>query len=178
MARPESHREGADQARRSNRDFALPCLFDRVRSSGDLSVQAYRQAVLKDLEVLLNTPTMFDERDERKWPAVADSVLNFGSPDLVGTTLSSVSLVEIERKLLRAIRRFEPRIVSDTLKLNASIDGESAGNALVIEIIGDLWVGPLPEPLFLRTTFDLETGRCELGEIARGSTDVQADSAA
>ncbi len=176
MARPESRGERVSQSRRSNRDFALPCLFDRVRSSGDLSVQAYRQAVLQDLEALLNTPAMFDEAEERSWPAVSDSVLNFGSPDLVGSTLSSVSLVEIERRLLRAIRRFEPRIVSDTLKLRASTEDESAGNALVIEISGDLWVGPVPEPLFLRTTFDLETGRCELGEIGRTSSSEQTGS--
>lgn len=174
MAPPDAEDRGRDKGRRSHRDVALPCLLDRVQSRGDVSIRAYRQAVLQDLEVLLNTPAMFQEADEHKWPRVVNSVLNLGTPDLVGTTLSSISLIEIERRMLQAIRRFEPRIVSGSLSLRASRDETSAGNALIVEISGELWVGPVSEPLFVRTMFDLETGRCVIGKSQQSTERADA----
>ncbi len=40
------------------------------------------------------------------------------------------------------------------------------GNALTLEIRGELWAQPAPEPMFFRTEIDLETGQYTVEESA------------
>lgn len=158
------------------RERLQPCLLDRLtddepgkqaesRDQRVFSLRQVREAVLRDLSWLLNTPArgadMLGEGSEH----VATSVLNYGVPDLCGVTSSGLSLPELERALTRAIRAFEPRIVASTLRVKAIVDESQMGqNALVFEITGDLWADPIPDPLYLRTSVDLETGQSALSE--------------
>jgi type VI secretion system protein ImpF len=66
-----------------------------------------------------------------------------------------------------AVRRFEPRILPRTLKVAATADRNSmTPTTISFEIRGDLWAQPTPEPLFVRTDVDLETGYCSLRDGA------------
>ncbi len=150
-----------------------PCLLDRLtdddpsarqesRSQRVVSIQRYRRAVLRDLEWLLNVNSpMAAERDLELFEDVAHSVLNYGTPDLCGVTASSVTREVLEREILQAIRDFEPRIMRNTIEVIAS--SESADhNLIAFEVKGDLWAQPVPEPLYLKTELDLETGQCQI----------------
>ena len=63
-----------------------------------------------------------------------------------------------------AITVFEPRINRRTLRIGVSIDR----NVLAIELTGELWVNPLPEKLFIKTEFDLESGQSSVKESGNG----------
>ena len=90
-------------------------------------------------------------------------------PDLCGLTAGGLDLVALERTISRAIRAFEPRIRPGTLRVIASVDESSmSGKALVFEVRGDLWSQPVPEPLYLKTEVDLETGAHTLVDAVRG----------
>jgi type VI secretion system protein ImpF len=156
-----------------------PCLLDRLtddepqkaqesRERRVFSTRQMRQAVLRDLSWLLNTPQKIGPEDEGEAPHVFSSVLNYGVPDLCGMTTGGLDILGLERAVTRAVRAFEPRIMPGTLRVVARLnDSEMTGNALVFEVRGDLWAQPIPEPMFLKTEVDLETGQFSLEEMSK-----------
>lgn len=124
-----------------------------------------REAVLRDLEWLLNTTHYVAGRSLEGFPEASKSVINFGVPDLAGRTRSSVNAEAIEKQLRDAILAFEPRLIKSTLRVRMSQGRDaSAGNAISFEIEAQLWCQPLPMRLTLRTDVDLETGTVVVNE--------------
>jgi type VI secretion system protein ImpF len=132
-----------------------------------LSLSKLRKSVLRDLEWLLNTSKLDTVQSMDGYPFADHSVINYGIPDLVGTTLSSTEVVsDIRQQIRQAILDFEPRILPESLKVTAS-DKQMNQNAMTFYIEGDLWAQPLPLGLYLRTELDLETGTMEIiGRVA------------
>jgi type VI secretion system protein ImpF len=123
--------------------------------------------VLRDLAWLLNTGPLSQYESLDAFPEVQRSVLNYGSPDLAGATVSGTKLELVEKAVREAILRFEPRILANTVDVRAVKDpDEMNDNALVFVIEGQLWAQPIPLSLFLRTEIDLETGQVEVTEYA------------
>jgi type VI secretion system protein ImpF len=150
-----------------------PCLLDRLtdeapavnqesRERRVVNLRQLRHAVLRDLVWLLNSSAHLDPDDAAEFPEIAKSVLNYGIRDLCGMTASHVDPADVERMLQEAIKRFEPRVLPRTLKVVAVAAPGSSPCAVSFEIRGDLWAQPTPEPLFLRTDVDLDTGHCAL----------------
>jgi len=151
-----------------------PCLVERLtdddphsteegRASRVVSLQRYKEAVLRDLSWLLNTKKPRAEDGLEALPEVAESVLNYGITDLCGVTTSAIRVAELERALEHALKVFEPRIIRHSLKVRAVEAGDgSAPGSLSFEISGQLWAQPIPEHLFIRTRMDLETGQVEV----------------
>ncbi len=147
-----------------------PSLLDRLtdddprsrkesRSQRVLGIQQIRESVLRDLAWLLNSGNLESVEDLEDYPGVTSSVLNYGVPELTGYTLSNANVTEIELAVRQAILDFEPRIIANTLKVNAVVTkDEMSRNAFVFEIEGDLWAQPIPLRMFMKTEVDLETG--------------------
>jgi type VI secretion system protein ImpF len=95
--------------------------------------------------------------------------VNYGIVDLSGTTASGVSVVQLEAMVTRAIQRFEPRILPGSVKVRAVKNTDVMNrNTLMFEITGDLWAQPVPDPMYLKTEVDLETGQCRVQERIGG----------
>lgn len=152
-----------------------PSLLDRLidhdpavnvesRDKRVLSFPQLRAAVLRDLIWLLNTASQ-EPDDIDGFREVEKSVLNYGVVSLTGRTLSSLRVLDVEQALTKAIERFEPRILPRSLRVHV-VTEEKHGrpNTLVMEIEGEIWAQPLPEPLYIRTAVDLETGHFTLEE--------------
>lgn len=148
-----------------------PSLLDRLaddeptktvesREQRVLSLTRLRQSVNRDLKWLLNTGCLETIQDLDDFPHVRQSVLNYGIPDLTGTTVSNADPSTLERYLRQAILAFEPRILKRSLKIRARAGGEH--NRIIFEIEGQLWAQPLPEHLYLRTILDLELGKVDI----------------
>jgi type VI secretion system protein ImpF len=101
-------------------------------------------------------------------PHLANSVLNYGVPDLSGISVSSLNLDKLERAIRQAIWDFEPRLIRGTVTVSA-MSGNVDHNKLTFEITGDLWAQPYPERLYLKTELDLERGVVMLAEVGAGS---------
>jgi len=157
-----------------------PCLLDRLlddepeskeesREQRVVSLRRYRQGVLRDLHWLLNTSSRAPGNDLDEFPEVSRSVLNYGIPDLCGVTSSHVKPSEIEQRLVHALQCFEPRISRETLTVRVVRDPDSMDrNAVSFEIEGELWAQPVPDQLYVKTKFDLETGQCEVEDRPHG----------
>jgi type VI secretion system protein ImpF len=158
-------------------DKLQPSLLDRLRDDAPrdkqesrdrrvMSMRQLREAVLRDLSWLLNAGCHPLDDEIYDFPLVAKSTVNFGMPDLTGRTASTITADRLEHMVLESVATFEPRIMRRTLGVKAvSIRAgrkDVAGNTVGFEITGELCPLPMPEPLFLRTQLDLETGRCEV----------------
>lgn len=152
-----------------------PSLLDRLtdqdastkrepRDRHVLSTQQLRQAVLRDLTWLLNTDSLNTDELE-SYPLVRESVLNFGFRDLTGTTASGLDAGEVKKRLIQAIKYFEPRIRASTLRVNVLVAEDSySRNSVAFEIRGQLWAEPVPIELLLKTEIDLEQGEVTVKE--------------
>ncbi len=163
----------------TTRERRQPCLLDRLtddepqskvesRDKRVLSAPQMRAAVLRDLEWLFNTSTRVDQSEWADTPLVASSVLNYGVPDMCGMTASGVLPGVVEKMVLEAIKRFEPRILTRGLSVRAVATGSMGPNAVGFEIVGELWGQPLPEALYVKTELDLETGRSVVRDNRNG----------
>lgn len=122
-----------------------------------------RQAVLRDLGWLFNAVQPLGPLAD-SYPALADSVLNFGLPALSGQLASKVEVSVLERAIRLAITRYEPRILPETLEVRA-LEATSVldtHNVIEFEIRGHLWSQPVPLEILLRTQLDLEAGQVEV----------------
>lgn len=154
------------------RDRLQPALLDRlIRDDGEaarvISKSELRQAVLRDLSWLFNATQSHADWNETR-PTLAGTVLNFGMPPLAGHQLSKLDIARLERTIAETIKRFEPRILSDTLSVRALESGSvlDTHNMIEFEIRGQMWAQPVPLELLLRTQMDLEAGQVEVREAA------------
>lgn len=152
------------------RDRLQPALLDRLvdddpgqQKDADgqrlMSKAQMRAAVLRDLGWLFNA-TQMKERLVEAFPALADSVLNYGLPALSGQQASKIDIGLLERTIRQAILRFEPRILPDSLEVRA-IETDNVldtHNTIEFQIRGHLWAQPVPMEILLRTQVDLEAG--------------------
>ncbi len=138
---------------------------ERTESNDErvLSPAALRKAIIRDLEWLLNTGNYESSRDLSDYEHVRRSVINFGVPEISGSLLSNIDVQRLERAITQAIWDFEPRILRQTLRVQASRnDEEMSRNAIVFQIEAQAWGQPQPLHFVLRTEMDLESGQVSI----------------
>jgi type VI secretion system protein ImpF len=155
-----------------------PSLLDRLtdnepdtkvesRAQRVLSLNRLKRSVLRDLAWLLNSGNLATTEDLEAYPQVQNSVLNYGVSDLAGQMVSAMDVKALEREIRQAILDFEPRILSQTLKVKVSLSKEKMSHRTMSFLIeGQLWAQPLPVDLYLSTDLDLETGTATLTETS------------
>ena len=165
-----------------SRDRLQPALLDRLtdthtgaRATGEQGVvmtrSQLRDAVLRDLRWLFNATQPHPAWNEDQ-PELAGTVLNYGLPPISGQRVSTLDLAQIERSIAASLRRFEPRILPDTLVVRA-IEPDSlldTHNLIEFEIRGHMWAQPVPLEILLRTRLDLEAGQVEVRDGAASTT--------
>ena len=162
------------------RERLQPSLLDRLsddepgsavesRERRVLSLRTLREGVLRDLAWLLNSTNLLSVRDLAKLPHVANSVINYGVPDLSGTPQASLNVQQLERGIRQAIWDFEPRLIRATVSVRALARGQADYNKMIFEIEADLWAQPYPERLYLKTELDLDRASVVLTETGARS---------
>jgi type VI secretion system protein ImpF len=151
-----------------------PCLLDRLtdddpknsqesRDRRVVSLQRYRQGVLRDLQWLFNASAHLRQEGQstfslEDYPEALHSVINFGTRHLFGVL--TPDLRQLERQLTKALYTFEPRILRNSLKVRSRMEG----NVIALEVEGEIWAMPLPEHLHIKTMLDIQSGHCTLGD--------------
>jgi type VI secretion system protein ImpF len=158
-----------------------PSLLDRLtddhpekkqesREQRVLSLQQLRQSVLRDLSWLFNTVNLSAIQDITEYPNVANTVINYGMPDLAGHTASSVQIHALEQLLRQAILDFEPRLIRNSVRVKLKVsESRMNHNAMTFDIYGELWADPAPLHMYMKTEIDLEIGDVNITEhMGRG----------
>jgi type VI secretion system protein ImpF len=162
------------------RERLQPSLLDRLtddepdqevesRDRRVLSVRSLREGVLRDLAWLLNTTNLLSVSDVPRLPHVANSVLNYGMPDMSGASLASMNAADLERAIRQAIWDFEPRLIRSSVSVKVLPQQDSISK-IMFEIQADMWAQPYPERLFLKTELDLDLAQISLTEFAGART--------
>ena len=122
---------------------------------------------MRDIAWLFNTPGPVDRDGIMEFPEAANSVINYGVPDLTGTTGSSVKASDLERGFLRALQTFEPRLSRRglTVEIREETDGP---NSISLRISGEVIANQLTERMYIKTEIDLETGQIDVKEAVDG----------
>lgn len=156
------------------RERLQPSLLDRLtddepdqaaesRERRVMSVRTLREGVLRDLAWLLNTTNLFSVSPRHGLPHLANSVINYGMPDLSGASLSGMNTAELERAIRQAIWDFEPRLMRASVQVRVA-PGDPGSNKLMFEIEADMWAQPYPERLYLKTELDIDLASIRLTE--------------
>jgi type VI secretion system protein ImpF len=161
-------------------DRLQPALLDRLTDDNPesqiegtdsrvINRNRLRELVRRDLAWLLNCTALGASIDWTHAPHARASVLNFGLPALSGETASTVDPMVLQAAVRQAIIDFEPRILPDSLAVEAvlSDDQMDRHNQIGFRISGQLWAQPVPLELLLRTDLDLETGHVVVRELDR-----------
>ncbi|WP_374243830.1 type VI secretion system baseplate subunit TssE [Zoogloea sp.] len=151
-------------------DRLQPTLFDRFTLEGRVLTKIeLHAAVRRDLTSLMNAVRLGASEDLSAYPEVERSVLNYGMPAFAGEIASTLDMHGLEASIRNAILRFEPRILAESLLVEAIDNGNVLGshNVVCVKISAQIWAQPVPLELLLRTEVDLETGQVALAEVLR-----------
>lgn len=121
-----------------------------------------REIIQRDLSWLLNTQNAGQEIDNDRYPAVANSVLNYGLTEVSGEYSTTEKAEKIRRSIEQAITSFEPRIIEGTVDVQLVGDIEASGMTVGLDIRADMWAQPLPLELYLRSKVDVTTGEVQM----------------
>jgi type VI secretion system protein ImpF len=147
-----------------------PSILDRLidpESSGTAIMTGYGveqmyQAVLRDLEDLLNTRRT-THREFVKDPELSNSILTYGLLDYVSAeSVSPTQRVEIGHAIRAVVERFEPRL-RDVRVLLLSNDEVSVKQTLRFRISARLNVDPSPDVTF-ETILEMASGHYKVKE--------------
>lgn len=132
-----------------------PSILDRLidpESAGTSIMMGYTvekmyQAVLRDLEDLLNTlHTAHDVPQD--FPEVRDSIVSYGLPDMASMeAISPDQRSSIGKGIKRAVERFEPRLKNVKVTLLKD-DEDAVSRSIRFRIDARLTVDPAPDVAF------------------------------
>ncbi|WP_047391530.1 type VI secretion system baseplate subunit TssE [Chitinibacter sp. ZOR0017] len=118
-------------------------------------ISQFRRALARDLEYLLNTRLMEQDEVFAASPLAADSMLQFGIPDLSGVSLLNPQDREhLRDRLRKAIERHEPRLSRVRISLDAPRELE---RHLRFRVDAILKVHPTRPPVSFDATLQLSS---------------------
>ncbi|UYU31317.1 type VI secretion system baseplate subunit TssE [Siccibacter colletis] len=148
----------------------LPTLLDRLLDDEPKKQQeawdafhfnsrTMRAIVQRDLLAMLNNTNIEDQLDEHRHHAVAESVMNYGVAAMTGGWSHAQSWTRIEATIRRAILRFEPRIIAQSLLVRPVLDKDNPSRygVILFEIRGLIHWEPRPIDLCFQAAWDTET---------------------
>jgi len=157
----DSHRIGDAKKPLDLRDEAGNRVIAGRRGMGRHPVD---EAVLRDevsvnLAVLLNTVHLAASEDLSAFPEAAESIINFGMPDLASFTLDDTRVNEIAAEIRAAMIAYEPRI--DPASIKAARDHSADGAALELRFVvyAELFADPLNIPVEYVAEVDTELAK-------------------
>jgi len=162
----------------SLQDRFLPALLDHLtddhpqeQAEGDasraVSLRRLREAIVRDLSWLLNTSQLGTSVDLTLYPQVANSVLNYGMRSRTAHEICGIDPVALHHEMLLSLRRFEPRLVPESLELTVVEDPQSG--MFQIRLEAEVWAYPQPLHMLMRTEVGGAAGAIRVVEIGSES---------
>lgn len=161
----------ADRAERTARPTVVDRLIDfEPRTAADPalstneSVRRYKDAVLRDLEWLLNTRRSIIPVPE-ECAELRESVFLYGLPDVSSMSGDSdVTRRDLLHEIEECIRIFEPRLTG--VRVSPVEESEGARRQVRFVIEGLLRMEPNPERVLFDTVLELSSGKIQVaGEV-------------
>ncbi len=150
----------------SDADRLRPSLLDRLIGDepgtprgvyGYIGLRELRESVARDLEWLLNSKRWLPY-DLEEFPEANDSALTYGVPDFSTYSWRNPGDADqIARLIEDTVRRFEPRLAPNSIKVELLPSGAVDDFKLSFRIDAVLHVEPVHEAVSYDTEMDLES---------------------
>jgi type VI secretion system protein ImpF len=124
-----------------------------------------RREVSQDLGALMNTVNLGSSIDLQEFPKVGHSILNYGIPDLAHRSIDEFTVDDIGREIAAALRDFEPRIVSDTIRVERDHTVRSEALKIRFVVRADLSCTPLDVPVEFVADIQVDTGKISINRL-------------
>jgi type VI secretion system protein ImpF len=137
----------------------------RVASRTPISENELRKLVNSDLDALFNTTNLGAVEDLSSAPAVRNSIVNFGFPDLTRRSIDEAGVNEIAREIETALRAFEPRLVKGSVK--ARRDDAATADTLRVRflVLGELRALPVNVPIEFLAEVETDSGKVRIDRV-------------
>ncbi len=154
-------------AGRGTHDILRHSVLDRLvsrDSGGDLRIGFHEllQAVRRDIEWLLNTKSV-QPYDLEDLPETRESLANYGLPDFSHYSGSSpADCQRIGGLIVQTLRRFEPRLEPNSIRVEHVPASERVGTQSRFRIRALLHVDPVREPVVFDTEIEMDSGTVQV----------------
>jgi len=123
------------------------------------AINRYKDSVKRDLEWLLNTRQVVDDRLP-DYPEVSRSVYAYGLPDITSINMGAIhDQNELLRRMERCIEFFDKRLTKTEIMLEPLI---GVNRVLRFSISGIVLMDPAPEEIVIDTILDPASGEYEV----------------
>lgn len=129
-----------------------------------LSDAVLKSLLAEDLAALLNTIDLESAAPElvEGLPYVQNSILNYGLSDLSDRTIDETLRIDaIRHELEAALKRFEPRLLPRTMRIERDADNEEELSIRFL-IRSDMRADPVPSSIEFITEVELESGEIRI----------------
>lgn len=129
-----------------------------------LSDAALKTLLAEDLASLLNTIDLESAAPELidGLPHVQNSILNYGLSDLADRTIDETRRIDaIRQELETALKRFEPRLLPRTMRIERDKSGEGELSIRFV-IHSDMRADPVPSSIEFVTEVELDSGEIRI----------------
>jgi type VI secretion system protein ImpF len=133
-----------------------------------LSDSALKGLLAEDVAALLNTVDLESGAPElvEGLPHVQDSILNYGLRDLSDKTIDETQRIAgIRHELETALKRYEPRLLPRTMRIERDAGSAGSEGALTIRFVvrADMRADPVPTSIEFVTEVELDSGEIRIG---------------
>ncbi|MEM9432115.1 MAG: type VI secretion system baseplate subunit TssE [Pseudomonadota bacterium] len=150
-----------------------PSLLDRLtdhapdkagegRDERVIDVRRLRDIIRRDLAWLLNTNNHESLIDTELHRNVVRSTVNYGIREVAGEMSTVRRAQEIRDTIAEAIRRFEPRIEPESVKVELRQTEQRTESVINFDIRAAMWAQPVPLELYIRSEVNVVTGELKL----------------
>lgn len=145
--------------------FYYPCLLQRLKDDDPKSKKetinhqkddfnSIRKIILENIIDIINAQSLEYQIDQECYPHLVDSVINYGVLPHLGDNNFINSNQHFETQLRKAIIRFEPRLIPDSVRVKNTTNIIDKGVFLNFELEALVFWLPEPRDISLKLNYD------------------------
>jgi type VI secretion system protein ImpF len=137
----------------------------RSASRSPITEPQLRREVARDLESLLNTVAMESAEDIEAFPAVRNSILNFGLPDIAHRTIDEGGVGDVRDEIRTALMNYEPRLAPESIQAKRDETVDSVELKVRFVVRAELRCEPVNVPVEFVADVELESGSIQVNRL-------------
>jgi type VI secretion system protein ImpF len=124
-----------------------------------------RREVSHDLDALMNTIALESSEDLEAFPAVRNSIINYGFPDIAHRSIDELSVDHITDELKSVLMNYEPRLLPETIQVARDMGANIDELKIRFVVRADLFCEPLNVPVEFVADLELDSGQIAIDRL-------------
>lgn len=118
-----------------------------------------------DIAALLNTTNLAASQDLSDFSFVAESILNYGFPDLTAISIEESAVGDIAEQIRKALRSYEPRLLHSTIAVERDKSVDEATLKIRFNVHAEMFATPVDIPLEFVADLELDSGMMKISRL-------------